>query len=32
MKDKKDKTTCIEFQMSDERNIKNDAEEMNAKK
>jgi len=32
MNDKKDETTCIEFQMNDERNIKNDAEKVNAKK
>jgi len=32
MKDKKDEKTCIEFQMNDERNIKSDAEEMNARK
>jgi len=32
MKHKKDETTWIEFQMNNERNIKSDAEEMNAGK
>jgi len=32
MKNKQDKTTCIEFQTNDEKKIKSNAEEMNASK